>query len=69
MYKEYGSSLWLYEIFYLLLQSGKNNTKVKYALRGMTQPLGVAAYKTKELIENLKSSFPPIDDLEKTLND
>ena len=23
-----------------------------YALRGMTQPLGVAAYKTKELIEN-----------------
>lgn len=69
MYKEYGSSLWLYEIFYLLLQSGKNNTKVEYALRGMTQPLGVAAYKTKELIENLKSSLPSIDDLEKTLND
>ena len=25
--------------------------------------------KTKELIENLKSSLPSIDDLEKTLND
>jgi hypothetical protein len=35
----------------------------------MTQPLGVAAYKTKELIENLKSSLPSIDDLEKTLNE
>ena len=40
-----------------------------YALRGMTQPLGVAAYKTKELIENLKSSLTSIDDLEKTLNE
>jgi hypothetical protein len=35
----------------------------------MAQSLGVAAYKTKELIENLKSSLPSIDDLEKTLND
>ena len=53
----------------LLLCRSKNNTKVEYALRGMTQPLGVAAYKTKELIENLKSSLPSIDDLEKTLNE
>lgn len=35
----------------------------------MAQSLGVAAYKTKELIENLKSSLPSIDDLEETLND
>ncbi len=53
----------------LLLCRSKNNTKVEYALRGMTQPLGAAAYKTKELIENLKSSLPSIDDLEKTLNE
>ncbi|MBR2624747.1 MAG: DUF1016 family protein [Paludibacteraceae bacterium] len=53
----------------ILLCRSKNNTKVEYALRGMTQPFGVAAYKTKELIENLKSSLPSIDDLEKTLND
>ena len=53
----------------LLLCRSKNNTKVEYGLRGMTQPLGVAAYKTKELIENLKSSLPSIDDLEKTINE
>ena len=35
----------------------------------MAQSLGVVAYKTKELIENLKSSLPSIDDLEKTLNE
>lgn len=29
----------------------------------------IAAYKTKELIENLKSSLPSIDDLEKTLSE
>ena len=35
----------------------------------MAQSLGVAAYKTKELFENLKSALPSIDDLAKTLND
>ena len=53
----------------LLLCRSKNNTKVEYALRGMTQPLGVAEYKTYQLMENLKSSLPSIDDLEKTLKD
>ena len=53
----------------LLLCRSKNKTKVEYALRGMTQSLGVAAYKTKEFIENLKLSLPSIDDLEKTLNE
>ena len=46
----------------------KNNTKVEYALRGMTQqPLGVAEYQTNKMIEDLKSELPPIDDLESTL--
>ena len=53
----------------LLLCRSKNNTKVEYALRGMTQPLGVAEYQTNKIIENLKSSLPTIDDLEKTLNE
>ena len=53
----------------LLLCRSKNAIKVEYALRGMMQPLGVASYKTKELMENLKSSLPSIDDLEKTLNE
>ncbi|MBR5068097.1 MAG: DUF1016 family protein [Bacteroidales bacterium] len=51
----------------LLLCRTKNNTKVEYALRGMTQPLGVAEYKTSEIYEKLKSSLPSIEDLEKTL--
>jgi len=53
----------------LLLCRTKNNTKVEYALRGMTQPLGVAEYQTSQLMENLKSSLPSIDDLEKKLNE
>ena len=53
----------------LLLCRTKSNTKVEYALRGMTQPLGVAEYQTSKIIENLKSSLPSIDDLEKTLSE
>ena len=52
----------------LLLCRSKNNTKVEYALRGMTQPLGVAEYQTNKIIEELKSELPSIDDLESTLN-
>lgn len=51
----------------LLLCRSKNNTKVEYALRGMTQPLGVAEFRTNKLIEEIKSELPSIDDLEKTL--
>lgn len=52
----------------LLLCRSKNNTKVEYALRGMTQPLGVAEYQTNKIIEDLKSELPSIDDLENTIN-
>ena len=51
----------------LLLCQSKNNTKVEYALRGMTQPLGVAEYQTNKIMEDLKSELPSIDDLENTL--
>lgn len=51
----------------LLLCRTKSNTKVEYALRGMTQPLGVAEYQTTKMIEELKSELPSIDDLERTL--
>ena len=51
----------------LLLCRSKNNTKVEYALRGMTQPLGVADYQTNKMIEELKSELPSITDLEHTL--
>lgn len=53
----------------LLLCRTKNNTKVEYALRGMTQPLGVAEYQTSRMIEELKSELPSIDDLENTLKE
>ena len=53
----------------LLLCRSKNNTKVEYALRGMTQPLGVAEYQTNKIIEELKSELPSIDDLEKAMKD
>lgn len=52
----------------LLLCRSKNNTKVEYALRGMTQPLGVAEYQTNKIIEDLKSELPSIGDLENTIN-
>lgn len=51
----------------LLLCRSKNNTKVEYALRGMTQPLGVAEFQTNKMIEELKSELPSIGDLEQTL--
>ena len=53
----------------LLLCRSKNNTKVEYAMRGTTQPLGVAEYQTNKMIEELKSSLPSIDDLENTLKE
>jgi len=53
----------------LLLCRSKNNTKVEYALRGMTQPLGVAEYQTNKMIEDLKSELPSINDLEETVKD
>lgn len=53
----------------LLLCRSKNNTKVEYALRGMTQPLGVAEYQTNKIIEEMKSELPSIDDLEKAMKD
>lgn len=51
----------------LLLCRSKNNTKVEYALRGMTQPLGVAEYQPNKMIEELESELPSVDDLEQTL--
>ncbi len=53
----------------LLLCRSKNNIKVEYALRGMTQPLGVAEYKTSKIMENITSSLPSVGDLEKKLNE
>jgi predicted nuclease of restriction endonuclease-like (RecB) superfamily len=56
----------------LLLVKGKNRTVVEYSLAGFVNPIGVADWQeqlTKELPENLKSSLPTIEEIEKGLEE
>lgn len=55
----------------LLLVKGKNKTVVEYSLTGYNNPIGVADWEnqlTKSLPEDLKSSLPTIEEIEKELN-
>lgn len=55
----------------LLLVKGKNKTVVEYSLAGFTNPIGVADWQerlTKELPDNLKSSLPTIEEIERELD-
>jgi predicted nuclease of restriction endonuclease-like (RecB) superfamily len=54
----------------LLLVKGKNKTVVEYSLSGYTHPIGVADWQnklTKELPDDLKSSLPTIEEIEKEI--
>lgn len=54
----------------LLLVKGKNKTIVEYSLAGFQNPIGVADWQeqiTNELPENLKSSLPTIEEIEREL--
>jgi len=54
----------------LLLVKGKNQTVVEYSLAGYQNPIGVAEWKNqmvKTLPEELKSSLPSIEEIEKEL--
>lgn len=54
----------------LLLVKGKNETVVEYSLVGCQNPIGVAEWKNqmaKALPEELRSSLPSIEDIEKEL--
>lgn len=54
----------------LLLVKGKNKTVVEYSLAGYHNPIGVAEWKNQivnALPEELKSSLPSIEDIEKEL--
>lgn len=54
----------------LLLVKGKNKTVVEYSLAGYQNPIGVAEWKNKMvsvLPEELKSSLPSIEEIEKEL--
>jgi len=54
----------------LLLCKSKNEIIAEYTLRGTKQPLGVADYElSKAVPEELKSTLPSIEDLEKELED
>lgn len=49
---------------------GKNETVVKYSLAGYKNPIGVAEWKNqiaKALPEELRSSLPSIEEIEKEL--
>jgi len=55
----------------LLLVKSKNKTVVEYSLAGFQNPIGVADWQdrlTKELPEELKSSLPTIDEIERELD-
>lgn len=54
----------------LLLVKGKNKTVVEYSLSGFNKPIGVADWQNQlqnSLPENLKSSLPSIEEIEKEL--
>lgn len=54
----------------LLLVKGKNKTVVEYSLAGYQNPIGVADWQeklTKVLPEDLQSSLPSIEDIEKEM--
>lgn len=53
----------------LLLCRSKSDTKARFALRGFTQPLGIAEYETQKLFAEVASSLPQIEDIEKAQDD
>ena len=46
-----------------LLCPTKSNEKVRFSLRGFTQPIGVAEYDIKQLIEEVQKALPDIEDI------
>lgn len=48
----------------LLLCRSKSDTKAQFALRGITQPLGIAQYETEKLFKDVASALPQIDEIE-----
>lgn len=47
----------------LLLCPTKSNEKVRFSLKGFTQPMGVAEYEIKQLIEEVQKALPDIDNV------
>ena len=53
----------------LLLCRSKSDTKARFALRGITQPLGIAQYETEKLFADVASALPQIGDMEENMDD
>lgn len=53
----------------LLLCRSKSDTKARFALRGITQPLGIAQYETEKLFEDVASVLPQIENIENQLEE
>ena len=53
----------------LLLCRTKDNVKAEYALRGMTQPLGIAEYDMEKFYDQVHASLPSIEELENSVED
>ena len=53
----------------LLLCRTKSKVKAEYALKGITQPLGIASYETERILREVKSSLPSIEEIEKELEE
>ena len=51
----------------LLLCRSKSNKKAEFALRGITQPMGIAQYETEKLFNDVASALPTIEDIEDEL--
>lgn len=47
----------------------KSDTKARFALRGITQPLGIAQYETEKLFEDVASVLPQIENIENQLEE
>ena len=53
----------------LLICKTKDNIEAQYSLKSSSQPIGISEYTFSELLpENLKSSLPSIEEIEKELN-
>ena len=60
----------LHQTIGLILCQDKKKVLAEYALRGMTQPIGVSEYElTRSLPDELKSVLPTIEELESELTD
>ncbi len=53
----------------LLLCRNKSNKKAEFALRGITQPMGIAQYETEKLFDEVASALPTIEDFESLISD